>query len=71
MAYRVTLRRLQVFFMAADPGKCLAEAMRALKPGGVLACSSWQHSQWEELLSLITKVRPEKCLPKMREGWDS
>lgn len=57
--------------MAEEPERCLSEARRVLRDGGVLSCSGWQYSQWDELLRLVTKVRPDKNLPTMRKGWES
>lgn len=57
--------------MAPEPQKCLSESWRVLKEGGVLTCSGWQHSQWDDLLRLVSMVRPDKVLPAMRRGWES
>ena len=56
--------------MTPDPHKALTESRRVLKDGGVLSCSSWQGSQWMDLMKLMTKVRPEKVLPSIPSEWE-
>ncbi|KAF2209323.1 hypothetical protein CERZMDRAFT_100525 [Cercospora zeae-maydis SCOH1-5] len=46
-----------------------AESLRVLKSGGVLACSSWQESQWLDLMNLVREVRPEAPVPEIPMGW--
>ncbi|KAM3415321.1 hypothetical protein BST61_g8850 [Cercospora zeina] len=58
-----------VYFMTPSPEKCLAESLRVLKSGGVLSCSSWQGSQWIELMNLVREIRPEAPVPEIPEGW--
>lgn len=63
-----------VLFMVPEPRTALKEIFRVLTDqngGGVLALSSWQGSEWMELLSFPSKVRPEKSVPKMPPGWGS
>ncbi|KAK4545679.1 hypothetical protein LTR36_002633 [Oleoguttula mirabilis] len=60
-----------VYFMTPDPRKCLSESRRVLKEGGVLSLSSWEGSQWMELLKLVAKVWPDKQLPTLPEEWSS
>lgn len=55
--------------MTPDPQKCLSESKRVLKDGGVLTCSSWHGSQWIDLMTLTTKIRPDKVLPEIPENW--
>ena len=55
--------------MTPDPQKCLSESKRVLKDGGVLTCSSWQGSQWMELMSLLPQVRPDKKMPEIPKEW--
>lgn len=54
---------------APDPSRCLAEARRVLLPSGIIACSSWAHPQWDDILRLISTVRPDKRLPEMPADW--
>lgn len=58
-----------VYFMTPDPRKCLSESKRVLKDGGVLACSSWHDSDWMQLMNLLPKIRPDKQMPEIPEGW--
>ncbi|WPG97340.1 Hypothetical protein R9X50_00011400 [Acrodontium crateriforme] len=58
-----------VYFMTQDPGKCLAESKRVLQPGGVLALSSWESSEWIDVMGLVSVVRPDKVVPALREEW--
>ena len=55
--------------MTPDPQKCLSESKRVLKEGGVLTCSSWQGSQWMDLMNLLPQVRPDKTMPEMPKAW--
>ena len=55
--------------MTPDPQKCLSESKRVLTDGGVLTCSSWQWSQWMDLMSLVPKIRPDKQMPEIPKEW--
>lgn len=55
--------------MTPDPQKCLSESKRVLKEGGVLACSSWQGSQWMDLMNSLKKVRPDKQMLEVPKEW--
>lgn len=57
--------------MTPDPQKCLSESNRVLKDGGVLSCSSWQWSQWMDLMNLVPKIRPDKQMPEIPKEWMS
>ena len=57
--------------MTPDPQKCLAESKRVLKDGGVLACSSWEGSQWMDLMNLLPQIRPDKKVPELPKEWSS
>ena len=61
----------QVYFMTPDPQKCPSESRRVLKSGGVLACSSWQGSQWIDLMGLVARVRDDKKLPEIPKEWEN
>lgn len=56
--------------MTPDPQKCLLESKRVLRDGGVLACSSWQGSQWMDLMNLAPRVRAVE-MPKVPPEWES
>lgn len=58
-----------VYFLTSDPMKCLNESKRVLKDNGVLACSSWQDSQWRDLMNLYIKVRPDKKEVQIPKAW--
>ena len=58
-----------VYFMTPDPKKCLSETMRVLKDGGVLVCSSWEGSQWMDLMFYPAKIRPDIKMPAMPVEW--
>lgn len=60
-----------VYFMTPDPQKCLSESMRMLKPGGVLGLSSWEDSQWLEMMRQLTVVLPERKVPELPKEWSS
>lgn len=60
-----------VYFMTPDPQKCLSESKRVLKDGGVLTCSSWEGSQWMELMALLPQVRPDKEFPEIPKEWEN
>ena len=59
----------QVYFMTPDPQKCLSESKRVLKEGGVLTCSSWQGSDWMDLMNLLPQVRSDKKPIEMPKAW--
>lgn len=49
-----------VYFLTADPQKCLTESLRVLAPGGVLACSSWKGSEWMRIAEdAVARIRGE------------
>jgi ubiquinone/menaquinone biosynthesis C-methylase UbiE len=58
-----------VYFMTPDPQKCLTESLRVLKPEGVLACTSWEGSEWLSLMYTLSDVRPDLELPSLPEKW--
>lgn len=39
--------------------------------GGVLALSSWEGSEWIDLMALLSTVRPDKQVPKMPKEWST
>ena len=57
--------------MTSDPQKCLSESNRVLKNDGVLVCSSWQGSQWIDLMNLVPTIRPDKKMPAVPKEWDN
>ena len=63
-----------VLFLVAQPRTALKEIKRILthsNGGGVLAVSSWQGSEWQDLMSFPSKVRPDKAMPKMPPTWST
>lgn len=61
--------RVQVYFMVPEPAKALSESLRVLKDDGVLTCSSWEGSQWMDLMQLLPRVRPDKTMPQLPKDW--
>lgn len=53
-----------VVFLVPEPAKALQAMKRALKPGGVLALSAWQESEWMDLMYYPKKVRACKFAPR-------
>ena len=63
-----------VLFMVPQPRTALKEIKRVLADsngGGVVAVSSWKGSEWQDLMSFPSKVRPEKVMPKMPPTWST
>ncbi|KAK5131873.1 hypothetical protein LTR08_000540 [Meristemomyces frigidus] len=60
-----------VYLLTAAPQKCLSESLRVLGTGGVLAVSSWQGSQWLDLMYVLRKVKADVEVPSLPEGWTS
>lgn len=58
-----------VYFMTPDPQACLTESLRVLAPGGLLACTSWEGSEWLDLMYTLEKVRPDLTLATLPEKW--
>ncbi|KAK9237462.1 S-adenosyl-L-methionine-dependent methyltransferase [Lipomyces kononenkoae] len=61
-----------VLFMVPQARVALDEIHRVLSSqngGGFFALSSWQGSEWIELMSFVTKVRPDKLLPQLGPTW--
>ncbi|KAM0714974.1 hypothetical protein Q7P37_009439 [Cladosporium fusiforme] len=58
-----------VYFMTPDPQKCLTESLRVLQPGGVLACTAWESSQWLTLMYTLSDVRPDLSIPSLPKNW--
>lgn len=55
--------------MTPEPQKCLSESRRVLVDGGVLSCSSWEGSQWLDLMNLLPRIRPDKAMPELPKEW--
>lgn len=58
-----------VYFMTPDPQKCLTESLRVLQPGGLLACTAWESSEWIDLVETIKDVKPDMGMPKLPDNW--
>jgi ubiquinone/menaquinone biosynthesis C-methylase UbiE len=61
-----------VLFMVPNVDIAMKEIRRVLtdqKGGGVLALSSWEANEWIDLISSLSKVRPDKHVPKMPAEW--
>jgi ubiquinone/menaquinone biosynthesis C-methylase UbiE len=60
-----------VLFLVPEPAKAIAAMKRAMVPGGVLALSSMQSSEWVKLSSYPLKVRPDLAMPVPTNGCSS
>jgi len=58
-----------VYFMTPDPQKCLTESLRVLQPGGVLACTAWEASDWLDVMMTLKEVRPDFTMPELPKNW--
>lgn len=58
-----------VIFLVPDPTQALRSIHRTLAPNGLLAASSWQSSEWADMMEYPAKVRPDLVMPKMPEAW--
>lgn len=63
-----------VLFMVPQARVALGEIHRVLTDqngGGFFALSSWQHSEWAELMGFVSKVRPDKFMPQFPSTWST
>ncbi|GAB7365864.1 hypothetical protein MBLNU230_g7194t1 [Neophaeotheca triangularis] len=59
-----------VYFLVSDSQKALRESWRCLREGGACAASSWQGSQWLEIMSAFEHVRPDlEPFPELPQEW--
>lgn len=61
-----------VLFMVPEARTAMKEIHRVLtnqNGGGVFSVSSWMGSEWQDLMSIPSKVRPDKMMGKMPETW--
>ncbi|KAL1892852.1 hypothetical protein Sste5346_006744 [Sporothrix stenoceras] len=61
-----------VLFMVPQSGAALGEIHRILTSengGGFFAQSSWQTTEWADLMGFVSKVRPEKAVPQLPKTW--
>ena len=58
-----------VYFMTPSPQKCLTESLRVLQPGGVLACTAWEASDWLDVMMTLKAVRPDFTMPELPKNW--
>ncbi|GAB1319229.1 Methyltransferase type 11 domain-containing protein [Madurella fahalii] len=56
-------------FLVPEPEKALQAMKRVLKPGGVLALSAWQESEWMDFMYYPKKVRPDLVMPVPPADW--
>jgi ubiquinone/menaquinone biosynthesis C-methylase UbiE len=60
-----------VLFLVPEPGKAISAIHRVLAPGGVVAMSSLQTSEWAKLSMYPLKVRPDLAIPTPSNGCSS
>jgi ubiquinone/menaquinone biosynthesis C-methylase UbiE len=58
-----------VLFMVPRARNALREIHRVLAPAGVFQTSSWQGSEWMELMGFPGKIKPERSMPQMPPTW--
>lgn len=58
-----------VYFLTPAPRAALVESRRCLREGGALAVSSWEGSQWLEVMRSIEGARPDLGLPELPAEW--
>lgn len=58
-----------VVFLVPDPVKAVKAMKSKLISGGVLAFSSWESSDWQELMYYPKKVRPDLVMPTPSVDW--
>lgn len=60
-----------VYFMLPDPQKALAESLRILQPDGTLVVSSWEGSQWLDVMLSLGEVLPDRPMPSLPATWQT
>lgn len=60
-----------VLFLVPNPAKAIAAMKRVVQPGGVVAMSSMQSSEWVKLSNYPLKVRPDLATPVPTNGCSS
>ncbi|KAI3320122.1 S-adenosyl-L-methionine-dependent methyltransferase [Xylariaceae sp. AK1471] len=60
-----------VVFLVPEPVQAVRAMKRVIAPGGVLAMSSWQGSEWQDLMYYPKKVRPDLIMPEPPATWTS
>ena len=58
-----------ILFLLPQPEKALAECYRVLKSDGVLVLSCWPSSDWQSLMQLSSKVRPDQPNYDIPKAW--
>lgn len=61
-----------VLFMVPQARTALEEVRRVLTDengGGIFQVSSWEGSEWQELMGFPGKVRPDRVMPQMPATW--
>ena len=58
-----------VLFLLPDPPKALAECRRILARGGILTLSCWPTSDWQDLMRLVPRIRPDKAAYDVPSSW--
>lgn len=58
-----------VVFLVPEPVRAVEAMRRKLSPGGALAFSSWEGSDWQDLMYYPKKVRPDLVMPTLSADW--
>lgn len=58
-----------VVFLVPEPAKAVEAMKSKLVSGGVLAFSSWEGSDWQNLMYYPNKVRPDLVMPSPPADW--
>ena len=63
-----------MLFIVPQPRPALKEIHRILTDslgGDVVAVSSWQGREWQDFVSFVSKVRPDKATPTIPPTWST
>lgn len=58
-----------VIFLVPEPLKAIEAIKSKLTPGGIFAFSSWESSDWQELMYYPMKVKAGLVMPRLPKDW--